>query len=424
MARDFPPSFYQLAAGPGPEYPPLDGSRQADVCIVGGGFTGLSAAIHLAEAGADVVLIEADRIASGASGRNGGQIHSGLRRDVIWLEEHFGLKRAREFWSMSEEAKALLRGLIVRFAISCDLRAGVMETQHKASFMPDAAELVRVLRERFGYDQVRLLDRDETVAALGSERFFGAVLDGGGGHLDPYRFSLGLARGATLLGAKIHERTPAIELKREGGPVVRTPTGDIRADHVIVATDGRSGRFERATRRRMLGINSFVIVTEPLGAAGDAILPGGESAADSRFVVRYWRKTADGRLVFGGGESSAGHIPADIASFVRPHLLEIYPGLAGAPIAHAWGGVVSVTAPRLPFVREIAPAVWAAGGYSGQGVALAPFLGKLLAEAALGRRERIAAFTALPIPPLPLASWLRRPLVTLALWRGRIADRL
>ena len=121
------------------------------------------------------MLIEADRIASGASGRNGGQIHSGLRRDVIWLEEHFGLKRAREFWSMSEEAKALLRGLIVRFAISCDLRAGVIETQHKASFMPDAAELVRVLRERFGYDQVRLLDRDETVAALGSERFFGAV---------------------------------------------------------------------------------------------------------------------------------------------------------------------------------------------------------------------------------------------------------
>ncbi len=424
MARAFPPSFFQLAAGGSPEYPPLDGSRKADVLIVGGGFTGLSAAIHLAEAGADVVLIEADRVASGASGRNGGQIHSGLRRDVIWLEERFGLSRAREFWNMAEEAKALVRSLIVRFAIACDLRAGVIETQHKKALMPEAAELVRTLTERFGYDQARLLDRDETIAALGSERFFGAIHDGGGGHLDPYRFSLGLARAATLLGAKLHERTSALELKHEGSPVVRTPAGDIRADHVIVATDGRSGHFEQFTRRRMVGLNSFVVVTEPLGDAGDSILPGGEAAADSRFVVRYWRKTVDGRLVFGGGESNAGRVPADIASFVRPHLLEIYPELAAAPIAHGWGGVVSVTAPRLPFVREIAPAVWAAGGYSGQGVALAPFVGKLLAETALGERERVAAFTALAIPQLPLAPWLRRPLVSLAILRGRLADRL
>jgi gamma-glutamylputrescine oxidase len=424
MARIFPPSFFRLAAGDVPRYPPLDGSRRADVCIVGGGFTGLSAAIHLAEAGSDVVLIEAETVASGASGRNGGQIHSGLRRDVLWLEKKFGFARAKDFWDMTEEAKALVRALIVRFAIACDLRPGVIETLHKASFLPESAALVAALTERFGYDQVRLLDRDETVAALGSERFFGGVRDSGGGHLDPYRFSLGLARAATLLGATVHEQTPALALLDESGPVVRTPAGDIRADHVIVATDGRSGRFERITRRRMLGVNSFVIVTEPLGQLGEAILPGGESAADSRFVVRYWRKTVDGRLVFGGGESNAGHIPADIAAFVRPHMLEIYPGLAEASIAHGWGGIVSVTAPRLPFVREIAPAVWAAGGYSGQGVALAPFVGKLMAEAALGRRERIAAFTNLAIPPLPLAGWLRRPLVSLAILRGRVADRL
>jgi gamma-glutamylputrescine oxidase len=193
---------------------------------------------------------------------------------------------------------------------------------------------------------------------------------------------------------------------------------------VIVATDGRSGSFERVTRGRMLGLNSFVLITEPLGELGKTILPGGESAADSRFVVRYWRKTPDGRLVFGGGESNAGHVPADIVAFVRPHLLEIYPGLVDVPIAHGWGGVVSVTASRLPFVREIAPAVWAAGGYSGQGLALAPYVGKLIAEAILGRDEQIAAFVALPIPPIPLAAWLRRPLVSLALWRGRIADRL
>jgi len=422
MAPALPPSFFRLSAGKVPGYEPLDGSRRADVCVVGGGYTGLSAAIHLAEAGADVVLVEADEVASGASGRNGGQIHSGQRRDVLWLEKRFGAERARELWNAAEEAKALVRALIVRFAIPCDLRPGVIETLHKPALLAEAGELLKALSGRYGYDQASLLDRAETAEATGSRRFFGAVRDRGGGHLDPYRFALGMARAATALGASIHEHTPALAL--DAGPVVRTAQGNIRTDHVIVATDGRSGKFERSTRRRMLGINSFVVATEPLGAAGETILPGGESAADSRFVVRYWRKTPDGRLVFGGGETSVGRIPADVRSFVRPHLIEVYPHLRAAELTHGWSGTVSVTAPRLPYVREIAPDVWAAGGYSGQGVALAPFIGKLMAEAALGRPERLSAFTSIPIPPLPLMTWARRLAVALALWRGRMADRL
>jgi len=421
MAPRFPPSLYRLSQGDVTRYAPLDGSRQADVCVVGGGYTGLSAAVHLAEAGADVVLIEAEEVASGASGRNGGQIHSGQRQDVFWLEKRFGADRARELWDAAEEAKALVRALIVRFAIPCDLRSGVLETLHKPSLMGEAGELVEALSDRYGYDQVELLDRAETAVATGSERFAGAVRDRGAGHLDPYRFALGMARAAVSLGATIHEDTPAVALGP--GPVVRTARGDIRAEHVIVATDGRSGAFEQATRRRMLGINSFVVATEPLGAEGDSILPGGEAAADSRFVVRYWRRLPDGRLVFGGGESSVSHIPADIQSFARPHLVEIYPQLKDVTLSHGWGGIVSVTAPRLPYVREIAPKVWAAGGYSGQGLALAPYVGKLIAEAALGHPERLDAFTAIPIPPLPLATWARRAIVALALWRGRLSDR-
>ena len=424
MSRLMPPSFYRLSATGIPEYPRIEGSRKADVCIVGGGFTGLSAALHLAEAGADVVLLEADRIAGGASGRNGGQIHSGQRRDQLWLEKRFGFERAKLLWDCAEDAKALVRSLIVRFAIQCDLRPGVIEALHKPSLVPEAGELVEALRSRYGYDRMAVLDRAETALALGSARFAGAVLDRGGGHLDPYRFALGLARAAAGRGAALHERSAALSLRDAGGTVVRTAAGEVRAGAVIVATDGRSGPFERVSRRRVIGINSFVVATEPLGAPGEAILPGGESAADSRFVVRYWRKSADGRLIFGGGESSAGRVPADIASFVRPHLEEIYPQLAGVPIAHGWGGVVGVTVPRLPYVREIARKVWAASGYSGQGVALAPFLGKLLAEAALGRPERLSAFTALPIPPFPTPSWIRAPLVSLEILRGRMLDRL
>lgn len=418
------PSFFRLAAADIPEYPPLDGSRRADVCVVGGGFTGLSAALHLAEAGADVVLIEANRVASGASGRSGGQIHSGQRRDVLWLEEKFGFERARQLWSLAEEAKALTLALIGRFAIDCDLRPGVIEALHKPSLMRGAAELVEALTGRYGYRRVHLMDRADTIAALGSERFAGGIRDDGGGHLDPYRFALGLARAAAGLGAAIHEDTAALALGREGGPVVRTARGEIRADHVIVCTDGRSGGFERITRLHIVGINSFVVATEPLGPLGGGILVGGESAADSRFVVRYWRKLPDGRLVFGGGESTAGHVPDDIRGLVRPHLVEVYPQLKQVELVLGWSGVVSVTAPRLPYVREIASAVWAAGGYSGQGVVLAPFLGKLLADAACGRPERLSAFAQLPLPPLPRSTWLRRLLIALALMRGRLADRL
>jgi gamma-glutamylputrescine oxidase len=423
MTRPHPEPWYRLVHPDAPEHAPLDGSRRADICIVGGGYTGLSAAIHLAEAGADVVLLEADRVASGASGRNGGQIHSGQRRDVLWLEERFGFERAKELWDLAEEAKALVRALVVRFAISCDLKPGVIEAQHKRSLMPEAAELVEALTGRYGYDLVTLLDKAAAAEALGTERFAGGIRDRGGGHLDPYRFALGLARAAIGLGAVIHERTPALSLGYEAGPVVRTAKGDVRASHVIVATDGRSGKFERLTRRRMVGINSLVVATEPLGEAGEKILPGGESAADSRFVVRYWRKTGDNRLLFGGGESNAGHVPADIPAAVRPHLAEIYPQLKDVGIAHGWCGVVSVTVPRLPFVREISPAVWAAGGYSGQGVALAPLVGKLLAEALRGRPERLKPFSDLRMPPLPLATWLRRSMVTLAIWQGRLTDR-
>lgn len=421
MAPAFPPPFYRLCVADPPSYAPLEGSRRADVCIIGAGYTGLSAALHLAEVGADVVVLEAEEVASGASGRNGGQIHSGQRQDVLWLEKRFGLERAQALWEAAEEAKALVRTLIVRHAIPCELRSGVIETLHKPGLVDEAAELVDALRTRYGYHSAGLLDRADTIAATGSERFVGAVADRGGGHLNPYRFALGLARAAVTRGASIHENTPALSLAR--GRTVSTPRGEVHASTVIVATDGRSGELEHATRRRMLGINNYLVATEPLGSEAKGILPGGEAASDSRFVVRYWRKTADNRLVFGGGETGLGRIPADISAFVRPHMTEIYPQLSGVRIVHGWGGVVSVTAPRLPYVREIRPGVWASGGYSGQGVALAPFIGKLLAEAALGRPERLAVFTSLPVPALPLAEGVRRALTALALWRGRLADR-
>ena len=424
MPRSLPPSFFRLQVESVPQYPPLAGSRRADVCVVGGGFTGLSAALHLAEAGADVVLVEANEIASGASGRNGGQIHSGLRRDVLWLEEKFGFERARILWDMSEEAKALLRSLIIRYTIACDLRAGVIETFHKRSLMQrcggagEGAEralwlrpgdAARSRRDDCGTRLRALLRRHPRSRRRPSRPL--SLLAG-----PRPRGSSDMAPRST----KTHRRWLS-----SPGPVVTNARGEIRAERVIVATDGRSGSFEQITRTAH-GRHQQLCRRDRAARRSRArpSCPADSRRPTAASSSAIGERPPDGRLVFGGGESNAGTIPADVRSFVRPHLVEIYPHLARASLVHGWGGIVSVTAPRLPFVREIFPNVWAAGGYSGQGVALAPFVGKLLAEAVQGKTDRINVFAEFPIPTLPLATWLRRSLVTLAIWRGRLADRL
>ncbi len=431
MAAQHPPSWYHLNAGEPPRYAPPDGSGKADVCIIGGGFTGLAAALHLASAGADVVLVEADRIGYGASGRNGGQIHSGQRQDVLWLEKKVGYEAARTFWDIGEMAKSWVRGLVVKHGIACDLSHGLIEAAHKPSVMDETTELVDALHTRYDYGDIRLLSRDQVADALGSTFYCGGFYDSGAGHLDPYRFTLGLAGAAAQAGARLHEQTRAIMLR--SGRTVVTTHGTISADHVILATDCRAGDLDHIGRRCALGINSFIAVTEPLGEAHADILPGNECADDNRYIVRYWRKSADDRLIFGGGENNAGAIPGDIAAVVRPRIEEIYPQLKGISIAHGWSGLVTVTAPRMPFVREVQPGVWAAGGYSGQGVALAPYVGKLLAEQALSATghnadsealAQLALYTRLAIPQIADWTWFRRALVTAALWQGRIRDRL
>nr|WP_255599980.1 FAD-binding oxidoreductase [Afifella sp. IM 167] len=420
--RPFPPSWYHVEAGEIAPRPRLQGETKADICIVGGGFTGLSAALTLAEAGASVVVLEADRIGYGASGRNGGQIHSGQRRDVLWLEKHYGFARAKALWDVGERAKALVRRLAARFGQP--VADGLVETFHREADSHENEHFVEALTSRYGYSDVAVLSRDAVAAAVGSTSYVGGLRDGGAGHLDPYRFALGMAKAAEAAGARVFEESPALSYGRNGGFAVRTQAGSVTADRLILATNGRSGPLEKLTRRRTLGINSFMVATEPLGNLAQTVLPGGECASDSYFVVCYWRKTPDGRLLFGGGESNAGAIPGSIADFVRPHLTRVYPQLKNVGIAHGWGGVVSITPERVPFIRSLGDGVSAAAGFSGQGVALAPYIGHLLAEEALGRApDDLKLYADLRISQVPDITWIRRGLVRLALLRGRIADR-
>lgn len=426
MTTDYPAgSWYAATAEPLAPFPPLDGDIRAEIAILGGGYTGLSAALHLAEAGRDVVLLEAERVGWGASGRNGGQLHSGQRRDVDWLEERFGFDEARRLWALAEEAKAALHGMIERHGIACEFRPGLIHAVHRQRDLAHERAYVDRLNGRYGYGEVAWLGREQLSCALGTDVYHGGWRDAGGGHLHPLKLALGLAAAAAKAGARIHESTPVTGFADTAGPGLVTARGRVSADIVILAGNGYLDRIDGGVEARVMPINNYVLATEPVGAGAEGgVLSGGEAASDSRFVVHYWRPTPDGRLLFGGGETFSRRDPRDVKSFVRRHLLQIYPQFADARIDHAWGGTLAITRHRLPYIRRVRSGVYAACGYSGQGVGLAPFAGKVLAEAIAGDPARLDAFARLPCPPFPGGRWLRTPTLIAAMTWFALRDRL
>lgn len=418
------PSWYAASAGPLPAYPALAGETRADVVVVGAGYTGLGAALRLAERGYDVAVVEANKVGWGASGRNGGQIHPGQRRDPDWLAARLGEPAARRLVGFAEEARRHQLGLIERLGIDCDLRPGLIEAVHRARDVDGAKAHAERLTEVWGLGPYRVLTRADAAAALGTDAYFGAAIDPTGGHLHPLKFALGLARAATAAGARLYEDSRAVRVEHGAKVRLHTATGSIVADTLVLAGNGYLAGLDPDTEARILPLNNFILTTEPLGPEGDALLPGGEAAADSRFVVYYWRMTPDRRLLFGGGETFGAKFPADIAGFVRRHMTKIYPQLAAVPVSHAWGGTLGITVNRLPYVRRPKPNVWVAAGYSGQGVMMAPYAGHILAEAIAGVTERFDAFAALPCPPFPGGKWLRFPTQVAAMSWFALLDRL
>jgi gamma-glutamylputrescine oxidase len=419
-----PPSWYVADVPPPPVRPALDGDLRADVCIVGGGYTGLSAALHLAEAGRKVVLVEAHRVSWGASGRNGGQLHSGQRRDQAWLERAVGKADARRLWDFGEEAKALVRDLVARHAIDCALTDGLIDTVHKPRLVAGEHAYVEKLRKEYGYQQIEALDRDALAAAIGTSRYFGGFRDRGAAHLNPLAFALGLGRAAEAAGARLFEQTRATRLVPGPPHKVETSTGTVTAETVVLAGNGYLYGIAPEVEVRVMPIRNYILATEPLGARLDALIPGREAVSDSRFVVRYWRPSRDGRLLFGGGETYGYADPSDLKRFVRRHMLEVYPDLADVAISHAWGGTLAVTPRRAPLVRRLAPGLYVGAGYSGQGVGTAPFAGKIIAEAIIGDTGRLDVFARLPVPAFPGGTLLRAPLLVLAMTWFALRDRL
>lgn len=418
---EYPPSWYAATATPLAPFPALTGETRAEVCVIGGGYTGLSAALHLAEAGLDVVLLEAARLGWGASGRNGGQMGSGQRQDQDWLERRFGPAAARALWDMGEDAKALVRDLIARHAIACDLAPGIVHAAHKPAHAADYRAYAEKLARDYGYFEAEPLDRAGITAILGTEAYHGGYLDRGAAHLHPLNYALGLARAAAAAGVRIHEGSRVEALT----PQPRTAQGSVRADFVLLATNGYLGDLAPAVAARVMPINNFIAATEPLGPdRAEALIRGNRAVADSRFVVNYFRLTPDHRLLFGGGESYGWRFPADIGAVVRPRMLAIYPQLRDARITHAWGGTLAITVNRLPAFQHLAPNILSAAGYSGHGVALATLAGRAMAEALRGSAARFDLIARLPQPRFPGGTALRHPLLVLAMTWYALRDRL
>ncbi len=422
----YPQSYYTATRAGDVGAAALRGETQAAVCVIGGGYTGLSAALHLAQRGVDVALVEQARIGWGASGRNGGQVHVGMRRDQIWLEKHVGPADARKLWDLSLEARAHLSALIEAHSIACDFRPGLLHLDHKPRYVPHTRAYVEHLQTRYDYPHLRFVPRAEARALVASEAYYGGALDAYGAHLHPLNLALGLARAAQAAGARLFENSPVSAVTPQGeGWRVATAEGSVRAGRVVLACNGYLRGLAPPVEARVMPINNFMIATEPLGeACAHALIRHGLAVSDSRFVVYYYRLTPDHRLVFGGGENYSYAFPKDIGAAVRPHLVRVFPQLRETRFDFGWGGTLAITVNRLPFVREIAPGFFNLSGYCGLGVALAPYFGKVIAEALCGDDARLRVLARLPIPKFPGGPALRWPTLAAAMGFYALRDRL
>ena len=423
---DYPNSYYHASQNRSVELSSLDGSRRADVCIIGAGYTGLSSALHLAQRGYDVVLLEARKPGWGASGRNGGQLCSGQRKDQQELTAMVGTDTARQFWDVAEAAKNLARQLIAEHGIDCDLKPGIAHPNHKPAYARGTKAYVDFLRRQYDYQQIEYLERDAMAELVGSDSYFGGSLDMGAGHLHPLNYALGLTDAALSAGARIYQST-IVEGFEEGSPNrIMTKQGVVEADSVVLACNGYLGKLEPRVAGKIMPINNFVLATEPLTEAQLKVInPRDVAIADSRFVVNYYRLSADKRMLFGGGENYRQNFPADIASFVRKPMLQVYPQLEGSRIDYAWGGTLAVTLNRMPhFGRLGNNNTYYAQGYSGQGVAMATLAGKLIAEAIAGEAENFDLFGKIPTRNFPGGDLLRWPGMVLGMSYYALRDRL
>jgi gamma-glutamylputrescine oxidase len=414
-------SYYAASANALETQPNFAGDGQFDVAVIGGGFTGLSAALACAEKGLKVVLLEAKTIGHGASGRNGGQLIPGLRWSMREIDAEFGRERAQAIFDLAYGAVDRVKGRIAKHGIECDLKSGHLEAAYKSAHFDAMQRDAEFLAKEFGWEAEVVQPKDMGQHINGGG-YHGGVYDTNGGHFHPLNYALGLADAAKHAGVEIFENDQAVFINYGDEIEVISTHCNSWVKQVILATDtwtdGACGRLSRYT----IPIMNYNVATAPLPNWQD-FLPSDAAVADSRFVLNYFRLSADKRLIFGGGEKYVQTPPDDIAGFVRKHMAQVFPSLAETPIDYAWGGAVGVTMNRLPHIGRNGN-VFFAHGFSGHGALITTLAGELMAEAVTGTMERFDVFANLPHRPFPGGKMFARPLATLGLLWYALRDRL
>ena len=421
----YPPSYYHATATKLAPFAALDQDIKCDVCVVGAGYTGLSAALHLAQKDYNVVLLDAHRVGWGASGRNGGQLGSGQRVDQQSLERMVGLEAARDLWQLAQQSNQLVKDLIARHDIACDLKPGVLHADTRARFAAHSRREVDHLRTVYGYEDIRFIDRDEMRAMIASPAYYSGTLDRGAAHLHPLNFALGLARAVKDAGVRIFEQSEVVDVQT-GDPVVIVSTGGkVRAKFAILACNGYLGALDKKISARVMPINNFIIATRPLSEVeAKRLIRDDVAVADSQFVINYFRLSADRRLLFGGGETYGYRFPRDIKAFVRRPMARIFPQLRDIDIDYGWGGTLGITMNRMPYLDRLGANILTASGYSGHGLGMATLAGAVLAEAIDGTAARFDLLQSVPTRQFPGGMIARAPLLALAMFYYSMRDKL
>ena len=418
-------SWYADSVNQQLSFPPLQGEVSVDVCIIGGGYTGLSSAIHLRKAGYSVALLEANKVGWGASGRNGGHVGTGQRADQETLEKLVGLDHAKALWQLGLEAVDTVCDLVSEFQIDCELKTGNLHVASKAKERPWLIEEAEHLQKVYDYQQIRYVDSAELTDMTSGQGFHGGVLDEGSRHLHPLNYALGLAKAADTLGAELYEGSRVLSYTEGHQVCVKTDSGTVKSKYLVLACNGYLEKLEPRTAGRIMPINNYMLATEPLPEAlARRLIRDDTSMSDSLFVIDYWKLSADNRMLFGGGESYSRRFPADIGNFVRKYMLRIYPELETTRIDYGWGGTLAITLNRMPDFGRLSSQVFYAHGYSGHGVPTATLAGKLLAEVIAGSAERFDVMASVPSTTFPGGTLLRWPGLVAGMLFYSLRDRL
>jgi glycine/D-amino acid oxidase-like deaminating enzyme len=415
------PSYYAATANRRIEHPPLVGEEVADVCIVGGGFSGLNTAIELAKRGRSVVLLEARQIGWGASGRNGGQLIRGVGHGVEQFESVIGAEGVRSLKLMGLEAVEIVRRRVAEFSIDCDLTWGYCDLANKPRDLAGFAEDMEELKGLGYRHEMRLLQAHEMRSVVGSDRYVGGLVDMGSGHLHPLNLALGEAAAAHSLGVRLFEHSAVTRIDYGPEVKVHTARGHVRAKTLVLGCNAYMNDLNSTLGGKVLPAGSYVIATEPLSAdLAHQLLPQNMAVCDQRVALDYYRLSADNRLLFGGACHYSGRDPADIAAYMRPKMLKVFPQLENLRIDYHWGGMIGIGANRLPQIGKLPdqPNVYFAQAYSGHGVNATHLAGQLLAEAICGEQSNgFDIFSRVPHITFPGGRHLRSPLLALGmLW--------